>query len=516
MFSVNSIFGDHMILQRHKPVVIWGKGRAGDKVTVSLQVESPVEKQPLATQDVIVDQSGEWMAELPAQQAATGVILLVTDGPNKLSFKDIGIGEVWVAGGQSNMEYHVHFDANKSEIVQNQNSRQIRFFNVPQISIPEMEAHFDYKYFGVWRCCTPEDLLHFSSVAYYFSHDLNLVLDIPVGIVGCNWGGTPACAWVEERYLRNTPAQVWLDEYDAKLKGIDFEQDKQLYLNHPNSDTSQPLKVVEGLAGKIMYPGLSESEQSEMVRETAGNPDQQAPINGGPHHQNRPGGLYKNMVSHITAFKVRGVIWYQGESDSPHSDVYFSTFSQLIRCWRDAWGECLPFLFVQLAPFSRWLALNGGAFPELRRQQQKVADEIENTWMVSSGDAGMEIDIHPKVKKPIGQRLALLAQQRIYKRDILSEAPKLARVEKSKDMICIEFEHADGLYLKGNSVNALLVEDIRGESIPYKCFSLEGGCLNLYGNFENAVAVKFASTPYYQVNLYNHSHVPALPFSVRF
>ncbi|EOB3584479.1 sialate O-acetylesterase [Vibrio vulnificus] len=516
MFSVNPLFGDHMILQRQKPIVIWGKGRAGDKVTVSLQVESPVEKQPLATQDVIVDQSGEWLAELPAQQAATGLVLSVTDGSNELSFQDIGIGEVWVAGGQSNMEYHVHFDANKSEIIQDQKSRQIRFFNVPQISIPEMESQFDYKDFAVWRCCTPQDLPHFSSVAYYFAHDLNLALDIPVGIVGCNWGGTPACAWIEESYLRNTPAQVWLDEYDAKSKGIDFEQDKQLYLNHPNSDTSQPLKAIDGLAGKIMFPGLSEAEQAEMVAEAASSQSPKAPISGGPHHPYRPGGLFKNMVSRMTAFKVRGVIWYQGESDSPHCDVYFSTFGKLIQCWREAWGECLPFLFVQLAPFSRWLAIDGEAFPELRQQQQKVADEIPNTWMVSSGDAGMETDIHPKVKKPIGQRLALLAQQHVYNQDILSEAPRFTIVERKSDSICIEFEHADGLYLKGNSVNALLVEDIRGESIPHHSFRIENHSLILEGDFEQAASIKFASTPYYQINLFNHSHIPALPFSVRF
>ncbi len=514
MFSVNPIFGDHMILQRHKPIVIWGTGSAGNKVAVSLAKVSSSETHTLVAQDVFVGSNGEWITELPAQQAASGLVLSVTDGSSEFSFKDIGIGEVWVAGGQSNMQYHVHFDANKSEIIQAQNSRQIRFFNVPKISIPEMETRFDYKEFGVWRCCTPEDLPHFSSVAYYFARELNLSLDIPVGIVGCNWGGTPACAWVDERYLSNTSAQVWLDEYHTKLKGLDLEQDKLRYLDHPNSDVSQPLKAIEGLAGKIMFPGLSETEQLEMVRETASNPDQEAPINGGPHHQNRPGGLFENMVSRITTFKVRGVIWYQGESDSPHSNVYFDTFSQLIQCWRDAWGECLPFLFVQLAPFGRWLALDGKAFPELRRQQQKVADEIENTWMVSSGDAGMEIDIHPKIKKPIGERLALLARNHIYEHDILSQAPRFKSITKTGESICIEFEYADGLYLEGNSVSTLTIEGRSGESIPYQRFTVDGCCLILHGQFENAVSVSFASTPYYQVNLYNHSQIPALPFEV--
>ncbi|WP_165313666.1 sialate O-acetylesterase [Vibrio ziniensis] len=514
MFSVNQIFGDHMILQRHKPIVIWGMGTSGDTVTITLEKVASLEYDMLVTLDVIVEESGEWIAELPAQEAAVELVLSISDSTNKLSFNDIGIGEVWVAGGQSNMEYHVHFDANKADIIQNQKSRDIRFFNVAQISIPEMETQFDYKEFYVWRCCTPEDLPHFSSVAYYFAHDLNLALDIPVGIVGCNWGGTPACAWVEESYLRDTKAEIWLDEYEAKLEGIDLAQDKELYLNQPSSDTSQPLKSIEGLAGKIMYPGLSEAEQAQMVDEAASIPNQQAAISGGPHHQYRPGGLYENMLTRITAFTVRGVIWYQGESDSPHADVYFSTFSQLIRCWRDAWGECLPFLFVQLAPFSRWLSLDGGAFPELRRQQQKVADKIENTWMVSSGDAGMEIDIHPKIKKPIGQRLALLAQNHIYKQEVMSQAPRFKSATRTNESICIEFEYADGLHLVGTSVNALSLEDKSGNSICYESFKIEGRCLVLFGHFEDAVLIKFASTPYYQVNLYNKSKIPALPFEV--
>ena len=503
-----------MILQRQKPITIWGTGNIGNRIEIRLIRTTDLGEDILASQAVSVDSDGNWITELSSQEAAYDLSMSITDGNSTTTFSDICIGEVWIAGGQSNMEYHVHFDKNKAEILNGPMNHRIRYFNFPQISIPEMEEKFDYCDFGIWRRCTPEDLPHFSSVAYYFVNDVSLSLDIPIGIVGCNWGGTPACAWIKESYLENTEGQIWLDEYNNKLEGLDIEKDKQNYLNHPNSDSSHPLKPIDGLLGKIMSPGLSEKEQAALVKVMFNNDTSNDPISGGPHHQYRPGGLYATMLTKIAPYNVRGVIWYQGESDSPHANVYHSVFSQLIQCWRDLWNEQLPFLFVQLAPFDKWLAIDGNAFPELRRQQQMVADNVENTWMTSSGDAGMETDIHPKEKKPIGQRLALLALNHIYHLNMLSEAPKFAGIEKSNNGIRIKFDHADGLYLDGCHINALCIEGQDGDVISYRQVSIDNDTLILEGNFEQKITIKFASTPYYRINLYNQAHIPATPFEV--
>ena len=513
MFSVNRMFGHHMILQRQKPIKIWGSGTIGTEISIALTRSSDAGEECLALEQVSVDDQGNWLAELAPQEATYNVSLSLTDGDTSIRFSDIAIGEVWIAGGQSNMEYHVHFDDNKEEILSGLMNHHIRYFNYPQISIPEMEDRFDYSDFGFWRTCTPQDLPHFSSVAYYFANDVSLSLDIPIGIIGCNWGGTPACAWLDPAYLRGTPGQVWLDDYNKKLINLDWEKDKKNYLNHPNSDTSHPLKPVDGLLGKVMSPGLSEAEQASLVKLTLMEDTRLNPVSGGPHHHYRPGGLYEMMVKSIAPYSCRGVIWYQGESDSPHADVYYSVFSQLIQCWRDLWQETLPVLFVQLAPFGQWLAIDGSAFPELRRQQQKVANQVNATWMVSSSDAGMKIDIHPKVKKPIGQRLALLALKNVYHRAVLADAPQVRDVQKFDDLLHIAFDYADGLHVCGDKLNALLIRGENGDAVAYDVVSVKDDGLTLAGKFAQKLHIQFACTPYYQVNLYNRSLIPAMPFA---
>lgn len=183
MISINRMFGHHMILQRQKPIKLWGTGVVGTDITIRLSRNIGIHEELLAHQKVSVNEQGDWLTELPPQEASYDVCLNLTDGDSTINLSDIAIGEVWIAAGQSNMEYHVHFDDNKDEILSGLMNHRIRYFNYPQISIPEMGEKFDYSDFGFWRCCTPDDLPHFSSVAYYFANDVSLSLDIPIGIM---------------------------------------------------------------------------------------------------------------------------------------------------------------------------------------------------------------------------------------------------------------------------------------------------------------------------------------------
>jgi sialate O-acetylesterase len=189
-------------------------------------------------------------------------------------------------------------------------------------------------------------------------------------------------------------------------------------------------------------------------------------------------------------------------------------FSQLIQCWRDLWDDNLPFLFVQLAPFGRWLDIDGEAFPTIREQQQTVARTVDQTWMASSSDAGMEMDIHPKRKKPIGKRLALLALEHIYNQPVLSEPPECVGAERFQGGIHLRFSHADGLYVDGDTIHALSIEGQNGEKLGYERAHIDNDTLVLEGQFEQSMTIKFAMTPYYEVNLYNSVGNPAQPFVV--
>lgn len=506
MLNTAKIFGDFMILQRQKPIKVWGEGIPGSTVygAIGFNKENAVKAEGVA------DGTGKWRLTFPSQKEAVDVTMEITDGEDTCIFSNVCIGEVWLAGGQSNMEYPLHFDEGKESVLNGPMNRNIRFFNYPQVSFDEMEEAYDYSQYGFWRLSTKEDLPYFSAVGYYFAEELSGSADLPIGIVGCNWGGTPACAWMDKDYLTGNKGQIWLDEYYEGIKGVDVEKDKAAFLSDPMNDRSQPLKTEEGLAGKILYPGLTVEEQKSLAELS----QDQGILMIGPHHPCRPSGLYEAMLKKVAPYTIRGVIWYQGETDERHSEIYQLVFSQMIQCWRDLWQAELPFFFVQLAPFQEWLGNLGTNFPIVRQQQEMVSKTFSNTWMASSSDAGMKWDIHPKNKKPIGIRLALLAKKHIYGEDILADPPEIKKAMKEDHCITIEFNHGNGLYIKGETLHALHIFNKEGEELKFEQAAVQEDKLKIYGDFNSSVTLEFAWTPYYEVNLYNEEHNPVKPFKV--
>ena len=229
----------------------------------------------------------------------------------------------------------------------------------------------------------------------------------------------------------------------------------------------------------------------------------------GPYYENRPGGLYEVMLKNVAPFSVRGVIWYQGESDDEKAELYGTVFSRLIECWRDLWGDKLPFLFVQIAPMNDVWFKN---FSEIRKQQEIVSKTVSDTWMISSSDAGMELDIHPKHKKPIGTRLALLARGHIYRENVLCDPPEFLKAIRKTEGIRITFQNAMGLHLKGNQVNAFSIVGADGTIFyPTEVIIVEDGLL-IKGEFPENINISIAKKGYFEVNLYNKEENPVKPF----
>lgn len=268
----------------------------------------------------------------------------------------------------------------------------------------------------------------------------------------------------------------------------------------------------------------------------------------GPGDPHEPGALYANMVTEISGFSMRGVIWYQGETDETKADGYARLFAGLADCWRRAWRArnpeqgALPFLTVQLAPFGTWRGNTGERFPVLRTQQALAAQTIPQAYMASSSDLGNIYDIHPKEKKPLGYRLALLAQKYVYGQDVLADAPQadgLTRV--GEDAVSIHFQHGEGLHVHPadfSAYNGFPVEELPAELLPpvldginglrgladgaalenARC-AVQNGCLLIRGETLKTakhVRVEFANTGFYQVNLYNAAGLPAEPFILKY
>ena len=496
--SVPAVFGDHMVLQRHKPIHLWGEGEPGSIVSVILG-DGEVKKAS-------VDDDGDWRLTLPPHEVARGLDLLIADSDTALAIHDVSVGEVWIAGGQSNMEFHLEFDADRQEVLDGPMNLDIRFFDVPEISYAGQDTEYDFSNFDHWRTSTPEDLRYFSAVGYYFAADLHASLDVPIGIVGLNWGGTPASAWTERTRLADGPAAVWIEEFEAGLQQFDVEQEALAFRSHKMNDRSDPFG--DPVLSQLMRYGFAPEEEAALLASMREN----VLFTVGTLHPNRPSGLFETMVRRVAGYSARGVIWYQGESDVPHANVHAAALTALIESWREAWEDPqLFFLVTQLAPFGGNLFGNGDTFPEVRAQQALVAETTPLTWLASSSDAGMERDIHPKRKKPIGKRLALLARGHVYEQDIVCDAPQGRDTERTERGVRIRLHHADGLHWDGLPL-PIRIRDENGEVVPFNDVTLDGTCIEVTGEIPARCTVEFAWSGFYNVGLRNSADIPAAPF----
>lgn len=234
--------------------------------------------------------------------------------------------------------------------------------------------------------------------------------------------------------------------------------------------------------------------------------------------QSMPGSLYEHMVKTIAPYGISGFLWYQGESDdeTPGMNVFYKDMlSGLISDWRTLWGDdTLPFMVVQLPGFEKWMDNNRpNEFPIIRQCQQAVVDTVKNTYLCSISDAGEQLDIHPKNKKVVGGRLALLARKYAYGEEILADAPRMESVTRKKNVITITWKNAgDGIVVKGDKVEGLHV--FAGEEEKAYSFTVAENKLVLQMEQveDEPLQVKFARTSWYQVNLYNSAGIPAIPF----
>lgn len=523
MLQTALLFQDHMVLQREKVIAVWGTADAGAEVTVTMQG---------GTATATADADGRWQAKCGPFAASFAEKMVIASGDERLVFHDVQVGEVWLAGGQSNMEFHMRYDADMAAEKEQCSNDNIRFFDYPEVSYVGQIDEADYgKNYGFWRKAEPGQLERFSAVGYYFAKDLQKKYGIPIGIVGCNWGGTPACAWMSREAIIEGGGQAYLDEYEEVLKNLDLEKYEEDFKKNPMSWRTDQL--ADPISNLMMF-GCTMEEFGAALAKMGVDPSQMDPAMFlppmGPKYERRPSGLYESMLKAIVPYGIRGVIWYQGETDGDcHPKLYQTLFPAMIRNWRQLWNEELPFLFVQIAPLERWMDCIGANYVEIRAAQQHTAETVPGTGMAVSSDVGMQSDIHPKKKQPIGHRLALLAENRVYGEDVLCEAPTLSGARTEEGKLILTFENVgDGLYL---AQTAPYGQEIGSERLGGLQVFQNGQELDL-GNAKaraegNTVIVsgaeirsgvpmqvRLAKTGWYLVNLYNSAGIPARPAEI--
>ncbi len=504
-FNLADIFSDHMVLQRNKPIRIWGESEDSRTITVSINDSKVITEA----------RNGRWSAILPPMEAGDACEILVSSNhpaDRQIVLKDVVIGEVWIAGGQSNMQFELKYDAEADETIKSANNPDIRFYDCPKSSYEGSEKDYDFSEYGFWRTCTSENAPYFSAVAYYFAQKIYNSQKVPVGIVGCNWSGSSAAAWLDEKYLtEDEELKVYVDEYEAALKELDqedyekrFEQSR-LALNKPEFKVFNDGLMLGNLTQEQIAVISSKIDLATLIPMV------------GPKYYNRPAALYDNMVKKIAGYSAAGVIWYQGESDDQKASIYSKLFSSVIQCWRESWQDELPFLFVQLAPYGFWQMSNGEHFPAVREQQEIVSKTISKAYMASIMDAGMEYDIHPKRKRPVGERLALLARNKIYGEDVICDAPEVDTVLHQEDKIIINFKNTKkGFVVKGESIHGIQVF-IDGTDVSNIHSWAEENRIIIEQEqikYGKNIEVRFAWLPYVEVNLYSSVGLPVKPFKL--
>lgn len=502
MIQLTEIFQPGMTLQRNKPIRIWGTSEKENNIRVTLN-------GALLTEETLPQ--GKFQFYLPPQEAMEDAELRFEDTSTcqTITLTSVDFGEIWIAGGQSNMEFLLKYDKEAESVIPSANDSHFRFYDVGKWAWSG-EKELGLKDAGGWDhwiSYKPETAGKFSAVAVYFALRLRQKLGVPVGIVGCNWGGTSASCWVNRESLeKDSLLQVYTERFDKDIQGVDMEKYLES-LKEPNPYASNPKVIAETekrMKNEITSaPGLLTRIVGKIIVATSKMT---------PYSEYRPGGLYETMVKPIAGFTASGFLWYQGESDYNHGDVYDRLLSLVIHTWRKDWDEELPFLLVQLTSYEGWPECSGENYEIIRAQQQKVADTMAGVYLASIMDVGSRYDIHPKEKRPVGARLAALALNHVYGIPTPCDAPRVSGIRREQGGLTVTFAHAEsGLMAKGD-LNHLFKVRIDGKPVPVNA-SLRGSEVLLKGAglSSGKAEVSFAYERFCPMTLFNHNGLSARP-----
>ena len=445
-----------MVLQRDSACPVWGWAEAGEDVTVEFAGQKLTAKP---------DAQGKWQVSLkPMKANATGQTMTIR-GRNEIKLDDILIGEVWLCSGQSNMEWTVNSSANPKEEAAAANDARIRHIKVNNQPAKTPDAKVVST--NGWQVTSPQTVGGFTAVGYFFARELAKELNVPVGLLGANWGGTRIEPWTPPVGFKQVPA---LSNITEKLDTFPETETKP--------DKADPTKTVTQV--KLQSP-------------TA---------------------LFNGRIAPLVPFAMRGALWYQGEGNNGEGMLYFEKMKALIAGWRSVWNMPeMPFYYVQLAPF-----IYNGSNPEnLARlwEAQAASLQIPHTGMAVTTDVGNVTDIHPKNKQEVGRRLSLWALAKTYgKKDVVFSGPIFKSVKFDGGKAVVSFNHASG-GLKSRDGNPLTHFLVAGEDksfVPAKAEIVGETVVISAEKVSKPIAVRYAWSHDAEPNLANQAGLPASPF----
>jgi sialate O-acetylesterase len=475
--QLNGMFTDHMVLQRNQLVPVWGTADPGEQVIVEFAGQK---------QSATAKQDGSWMAHLNSMKASSSPQMLSVRssiGNQRSAIDNILVGDVWLCSGQSNMAQTMKRYLIWDQVKDSFSNDQVRLFKIKEGGVgspePSKELVIDPFFKNSWQACMPEFAAEFSATAGFFGMKLQQDIDVPIGLLYANRGGTQANMWMPREVLESNP-------------------DYARFLDASNGNWK--------------------------------------PSKNNPDAIRSPSHLYNGTIHPLAPFAIRGAIWYQGESDSQHSELYESLMKDLIASWRREWGYDFPFLYVQLAPYNvvNWEQLGEG-WAWLRDAQLQTLKSVPNTGMVVITDGGEAKDIHPQAKNLPGERLAILAAA-LDDPQVNADFPTVGKMQVKGGKVLLKFNGvSSGLnskyvaqnrekgHLPGKGPKAEVAEadDLKGFSIcgadqqfvkaQAKIVS-KNSVLVSAAEVKDPLAVRYGWSNFPLCNLYGGNGMPASPF----
>lgn len=438
-------FSNGMVLQRDAKIHVWGWDTPKTKVVVALGEQSAT---------TTTDDNGQWSVSLP-ERAAGGPLKLTVKGSQAIELSDIWMGDVWLCSGQSNMEWPVAASANKDAEIAAGNHPMIRHIKINHR--PSATPETDLSTEG-WKVCTSETVGGFTAVGYFFALHLRTEVDVPIGLIGSNWGGTRIEPW--------TP----------------------------------PV----GFQGVAALKSISDNLSNFPEKNAEGAVNHQSPL-----------ALYNGMIHPLIKMPIRGAIWYQGESNNGEGMLYRDKMEALVNGWRSVWNQPeLPFYFVQLAPYNY-----GGEGERLAKiwEAQTASLGIKNTGMAVTVDIADLKDIHPTNKQDVGKRLALWALAKTYGKDVTYSGPLFQKATAVDSAMIVEFEHGSVLATNdGKPVRELMIAGADRRFFPATGEIVNDGRqakLKVSSpKVSRPVAVRYGFHQLAEPNLVGKEGLPASPF----
>ncbi len=469
-----AVIGDNMVLQSDSTIPLWGWAEPYQKVDVK-------GSWMVLGRSARADANGKWLIKLKSPEAGGPYSIVFQSGKEFIELKNVLSGEVWLCSGQSNMEFPLKKAINGEKAVIESNISQIRLFKVPQTIADNPLDDTQSQ----WKLSSPETSADFSAIGFFYARALNEHVKVPVGIIQSTWGGTPAESWVRKETLTT---------------------DKDL------------IPILERFAGRVLnFPDTMEKYRKalEQWEQSQDKDPAKEPVMPLIRDRGSPASLYNGMISPIIPYKIKGVIWYQGEANRKRAWQYRKLFPALINNWRNDWNQGpFPFYFVQLAPY-KYGDEDAKILPELREAQLYTMQTVINTGMAVTTDIGDLDDIHPTEKLRVAERLALWALDRDYGFPNLEPSGPIYNSMAIEDgKIRIRFDHlAQGLVSTGGQTLSCFT--MAGEDqvfYPARADIERNTVLVNSPQVSSPIAVRFGWNKTDVPNLYNRNGLPASPF----